>query len=54
MVQEKNITVHGGTFTHVAGDYHEHKNTTVILNNSEKDLESLDILKGQFLSLEQG
>lgn len=48
MVQGTDINISGGKFTNVAGDYHEHKNTTVILNDSEKSSESLGFLKGQF------
>ncbi|PPQ98173.1 hypothetical protein CVT26_003219 [Gymnopilus dilepis] len=31
MLQGQDITVHDGKFTNVAGDYHEHKNTIIVL-----------------------
>ena len=34
MMQGKKITVHGGSFTNVGGDYHEHKNTTYVIEES--------------------
>jgi hypothetical protein len=48
MIQGENVTVHGGNFTSVGGDYHEH--TTYVVKEPTTASKCLKIFKGQSVS----
>jgi hypothetical protein len=50
MIQGENITVHGGNFTSVRGDHHEHRNTTYVIKEPTMHSKYLKIFKGQSVS----
>ena len=50
MIQGENVTVHGGNFTNVGGDYHEHRNTTYVVKEPTMVSKYLKIFKGQYVS----
>ena len=50
MSQGENVTVHGGNFTSVGGDYHEHRNTTYVVKEPTTVSNHLKIFKGQPVS----
>ena len=48
MIQGKEITISGGKLTNVAGDYHEHNDTTFVIEEDPTYRKYLETLQGQW------